>query len=281
MNPWGLYWLIGSFGLLFGLLAAFRWWWNLRVRTPIREKLLRPPGESLRRELESIDDRITTWVAAYALAASFILVLPSIAARAPQRFLVPSIVLALLGLAAVRLVVLLKQRRNYALGFSGERLVGEELGRLAADGFHVFHDIPTDSMGNIDHVVVSDSGIFAVETKTRRKGRAERQRKDHVVVFDGHALQFPHCIDERGVEQAKRNADWLASYLNKATGEPVRVEAVLTLPGWFVERRGKGAVRVLNHKELRTGLTGETKLTPEQIRRVVHQLDQRCRDVEF
>jgi hypothetical protein len=187
----------------------------------------------------------------------------------------------ILGVVAIRLVILLKRRRDYALGFSGERLVGEELGKLAAHGCHVFHDVPTDGLGNIDHVVVSRSGVFAVETKTRRKGRGVRSEADHVVVFDGYSLTFPHCKDTHGLEQARRNARWLATHLTKATGEATAVEPVLTLPGWYVKRRGKGEVRVLNHKELRGGLNGNAALSPEQVQRVVHQLDQRCRDVEF
>ena len=281
MSAGGLHWLIGSFGLLFGLLAAFSWWWTREVRTPVREKLLRPPGESLRRELESIDEKLVLWIGAYALGSTLVAIIPVRATDRPIRAVLGAATLVFLAIAAIHLMILLKRRRDFAIGFSGERLVGEELGRLAAEGFQVFHDFPTGTIGNIDHVVVAQSGVFAVETKTRRKGRGAKDQPNYIVVLDGYTLSFPHGKDSRGLQQAKRNADWLSAYLTKATGEPTTVEAVLTLPGWFIDRRGKGAVRVLSQKEFRSGLAGAAIIAPEQLQRIAHQLDQRCRDVEF
>jgi len=53
-------------------------------------------------------------------------------------------------------------------GFDGERYVGEALTPLVAQGFEIYHDVPFEGF-NIDHVPVGPPGIFAVETKTRRK----------------------------------------------------------------------------------------------------------------
>ena len=54
-------------------------------------------------------------------------------------------------------------------GADGERFVAEaELARLPHDLFHVFNDLiipDADGTSQIDHVVVSDIGIFVIETK--------------------------------------------------------------------------------------------------------------------
>ena len=54
-------------------------------------------------------------------------------------------------------------------GADGERFVAEsELARLPYDLFHVFNDVifpAADGTSQIDHVVVSDTGIFVIETK--------------------------------------------------------------------------------------------------------------------
>ena len=71
------------------------------------------------------------------------------------------------------------------------------------------------------------------------------------------------------------------SLLSKAVGEPVAVQPVLALPGWFIERRGRGDVIVVSGKAVKTLAKGQRALSESMITRVAHQLDQRCRDVEF
>lgn len=61
------------------------------------------------------------------------------------------------------------------LRYLGERAVGEALFSLAAESYKIFHDVPAEVSGkkfNVDHVAVGKNGLFAIETKTRRKGRA-------------------------------------------------------------------------------------------------------------
>ena len=53
-------------------------------------------------------------------------------------------------------------------GLRGEEYTGQELNFLMRDGAYVFHDIPY-KYGNIDHVVVCQSRILAVETKAYSK----------------------------------------------------------------------------------------------------------------
>lgn len=49
-------------------------------------------------------------------------------------------------------------------GLEGERFVGETLNRLNSESTFVFHDIPGNHF-NVDHIIVSTRGIFAIETK--------------------------------------------------------------------------------------------------------------------
>jgi hypothetical protein len=58
------------------------------------------------------------------------------------------------------LIYLIKRRREYRLGFAGERAVAEELNQLMLDGCRVFHDVPMEPYGNIDHVLIAPAGIF-------------------------------------------------------------------------------------------------------------------------
>src|SRR5207248_11280153 len=92
-----------------------------------------------------------------------------------------------------KLTPLVKRRAAHRLGFHGERYVAEELNQLMADGFRVFHDVPFDGF-NIDHVLVGPTGVFVVETKTKKKPMVGG-KKQYRVIFDGERLRFHNGTD--------------------------------------------------------------------------------------
>jgi len=150
------------------------------------------------------------------------------------------------------------------------------------DGAAVFHDLPGEKF-NIDHVVIAPQGVFAVETKGYAKPNRGGGTADAKVVFDGRSLAFPEWSSSKPIEQADRQARGLAEWLTSATGEPVHVAPALALPGWYVERKGRGTVLVFSGKEIRGHLLKARTAQPlgvEQMRRVTHPVEQRCRDVE-
>ena len=52
---------------------------------------------------------------------------------------------------------------------------------------------------------------------------------------------------------------------------------MLVLPGWFVVRTGRGDITVLNEKEVRKSFGGEFRIPEPQLRRIIHQLSDKCR----
>lgn len=146
-------------------------------------------------------------------------------------------IIACLGFAVFALSVPMiaadRKMDRVLAGLKGERHVGEILKGLERQGACVLHDV-RGPIGNIDHVVVHPSGIYAVETKhkSRRAGRWMRMS------FDGHQV----CIDGRPLPhdplpQATRQAAWLRLHLTEALGLTFRhpVRAVVLFPGWRVE----------------------------------------------
>jgi Nuclease-related domain len=63
--------------------------------------------------------------------------------------------------------------------------------------------------GNIDHVLVAPTGVYAVETKARRKRKTPEGNRDNEVVFDGEKLQFPEATDLSSLHQTRQQADRL------------------------------------------------------------------------
>lgn len=75
-----------------------------------------------------------------------------------------------------------KNLKNYRKGLEGERYVGEMLNNLGDnESTFVFHDIPADRF-NVDHIIVSTRGIFAIETKHYDRSNS------YEFVFDGKSV---------------------------------------------------------------------------------------------
>jgi hypothetical protein len=273
--------------LAIGFLALRKRRARARRRSPIGIDLLRGPGHTLRQQLDEASNDVST--DAFLLMMMPLLLLAAFLAQGHLRglqgmmHLAPIYVVLALGFVVVMVRKLWKagdRLDNLKAGFDAELAVGQELDQLMRQGAVVYHDIPADNF-NIDHVVISGEGVFAVETKGFTKPKQGRGKADATVVFDGKLLKFPTWTTKGPLEQAERQATWLAKWLTSAVGSPVRVLPVVALPGWFVERTGRGDVRVFNGKEL-VGLLksrGTQTLLPQDVQRIAHQLEQRCRTV--
>jgi Nuclease-related domain len=199
-----------------------------RERPPVSEKLLRPAGESLRREIEKMDEQLNDIFIWTFFGPSLITATVLISNPTP----IAAIVIITAGVAAFvfmvwKLIHLINRRRDYRLGFAGERAVAEELNQLMLDGCRVFHDVPMEPYGNIDHVLVAPTGVYAVETKARRKRKTPKGKRNHEVVFDGEKLQFPEATDLSSLHQARQQADRLRAFLSSAVGDSANARPVL------------------------------------------------------
>jgi len=63
-------------------------------------------------------------------------------------------------------------------GYDAELSVGQELNQLMRQGAVVFHDLPADGF-NIDHVLISALGVFAIETKEYTKPKPGGTKLSH------------------------------------------------------------------------------------------------------
>ena len=247
---------------------------------PFKELRRRPAGESLRLKIESLNEQINDKIM---LLISVPMGLACLTFVLRLHGLIACLVLLTISLVWTLSLMpgfsrLVEDFRTYRLGFDGERYVGEELTRLIAHGFEIYHDLPFDGF-NMDQVLVGRSGVFVVETKTRRKPVNDSGDKEFKVLFNGTSLRWPWGEETKDVEQARNNAATLSNWLTKAVGQSVKVSPILTLPGWWIERTAPPEnVRVLNPKEItRIHDSKGDALDPEMTRRICYQLDQKCR----
>jgi hypothetical protein len=257
-------------------------------RSPLTSKLLRGPGETLRGELEDIQWDFSAYLAVLMMFPVLMYaahISQSYFGGAPEsliRWLLSGITVTV-GVIILLFKLYRFTRIRFGLqnGLEAEIALGQELDQLMREGAVVFHDFPAEGF-NIDHVLLTRRGVYAVETKARMKPDRGGGRKDATVEFDGKVLSFPDWRDSRTVDQARRQAKWLTRWVSSAVGEPLDVRPVVALPGWLVEASGRGDVMVISGRGAGKWLKGwqPVRFSDEQMIRIEHQLEQRCRDVE-
>jgi len=170
---------------------------------------------------------------------------------------------------------------NYRLGLLGEQTTGGVLDSLRRDDARVFHDLVISEHGhtrNIDHLVIGPSGFLCIETKARRK-KQEVPGDDWVIHFDGERIQFPDGYqDTSAIAQTLWNAQWLRRRAHQLTGgDIIPVIPVLVYPGWMIDRKGRGAVGVVNHNELRQLIPVRgPEISPRSLQILTDWLEREC-----
>lgn len=234
--------------LLLGALVL-RTLWRRRNsrRDPVNIKVLRGAGEGIRERLAEQNEALDlAFVCLYLLGPMFYVAWS-------QRWMldrgftwdgyVPTSLDFILAATVIVSVVFgyrymarqLDAVRKYRQGLAAELATAQCLSQVMSEGGLVFHDFPGDGF-NIDHIVIGQSVVFAVETKSRLKP-AKGGKESARVLYDGNVLVFPDHTETRPLEQARAQAEWLSRFLASGVGEPVRVIPYLALPGWYVETK--------------------------------------------
>lgn len=283
--------LLSAIGMGIAFVIIFLWLrkQNRHYRgSPLTQDLMRPPGYSLQLKVNELTDDI-------ALSLMFMLGTPlllysfhlseSYFGSKPESSLrtITSVVMGLgiVGYFGYRLSKKLDEKKNMKLGLEGEMFTGEELNQLMLDGCRVFHDIKFQ-YGNIDHVVVSPSGVFSINTKMRGKPKEGKDKADLIIDHQKNLLCFPDYEHPIPTKRLETEANWLSQYLTSAVGIQIKAEPILAYPGWFIKQRiGRGPVAVINPKNPKAFFTKkQTIFNPTEIQQIAHQIEQLCRNIE-
>ena len=239
-------------------------------KSPIKQEPLRQPGQYLDERFEQImDGRFTGYVLASGFMIFYALMewVHWVFKTPPAPVFTTILAIAVTAFSWWRLRKVLQDLRQLRRGSQGEKVVGQMLETLRADGYQVFHDIPCksgDRKFNIDHVIVGPQGTFTIETKTKSKP----MRGSVEVVFDGEKITANGWTPERDpVVQAKAEYKWLHDMLQNSTGRSFWIQPVILYPGWYVrENTQETSVWVLNPDRLRKKIQAQQKrLKPEDI----------------
>jgi nuclease-like protein len=202
-------------------------------KSPLKDKPLRQPGQSVQEELEKvIDDKLLPVAMISVLFISLTFLEWFAYFQQTPRNPIFYTILALLTLCYTT-YLFYKQKntiRNLKQGRDGEKAVGQFLEILREDGCIVFHDIVGDKF-NIDHVVISEKGIYCIETKTYSKLSTGNPR----VHFNGQTLRVDGLGNKNDIlTQVNSASTWLKRTLMESTGKDFVIRPVILFPGWMV-----------------------------------------------
>jgi hypothetical protein len=246
-------------------------------QSPLKIKPLRRPGESVDYEIVQLRENALMdhlFFAGGVLLLAFMEWFGYLTHSGRHPWAFTALAVVTLGYVAPRIWRLKKRLRELKLGRDGEKIVAEQLECLRESGAQVLHDVPGEGF-NLDHVVISTHGIYAVETKTRTKPSPKAR-----VVVDGDSLTVAgYTPDRNPIEQVTAAARWLERRLQDSTGKRFFVRGVVVFPGWYVEQRGsRGDVWVLEPKALPAFIeNAPTMITPSDVTLAAFHLSQYVR----
>ena len=259
------------------------------TKSPLKPTYTRQPGQSLDEQIAKLKFKQLQWILIPALF--YMVVITALITyfwKMPRQQI--QILSGILGIVLIFSYVMIKRlqkdRTKLEQGREGEREVAEYLDNLTRKGCYVFHDIVTPEKFNIDHIIVSKYGVFALETKTYSKP----DKGEAVINFDGQSVSFtgkyPNSHFTQPIQQALNNAKWLRNKVSRpADGKFIAVNAIVVFLGWFVPKdqikNGKD-VWVLNPNWLESTITQLPQtLTDDEVQiiaNIIRPLTQVIRD---
>ena len=201
---------------------------------PAEKPTLREAGQGLDDQSKRIFVEFAGWFWAFCLAialATGLMIAPYV--QEYRLWLAGACLVFAVFVLAVPMIAADRRMGRVIAGRHGERIVGQALKTLERKGARVVHDV-CGPIGNVDHVLIHPSGIYAIETKhwSRPVGRWVK------MTFDGQTLRMnDRPVEYDPVPQALRQAAWLREHLTRELGLTLRhpVRAAVIFPGWQVD----------------------------------------------
>jgi hypothetical protein len=239
----------------------------VKRRSPIKEKPLRLPGQSIDTEIDKLQNDKMLFLIMYSVTlfslSIFVWTLWITKILLPP-YLITFATIIVIIYSAIQVIRIRHKVDLLILGRDGERIVAETLDDLRKDGAAIFHDILGKDF-NLDHVIICTHGIFVIETKTRSKF------SDSKVFYDGKVLLVDGMRPDRDpLVQVNAEVSWLREQLQASTGKKFPIRPVVVFPGWYVEttkEANRSDVWVLNPKGVPTFVRNEApKISEEDVR---------------
>ena len=175
--------------------------------------------------------------------------------------------------AAWRLGRTILARRQVKFVRDANVAVGHQLQQISTGANRVFHDVTT-SAGIVDHVLVGQTGVYAINVVARRGGKKGSAR------LNNNAIQFSTSDDAIPVVDITAGAIRLEKEIARMLGHKVRVRSVLAVPGWDIGEQSSDKHLLVNERTipmLRGWRDQSDYLMNEDVDALQKELTARCR----
>lgn len=176
-------------------------------------------------------------------------------------------------LAAWRLGRTILDRHQVKFVRDANIAVGHQLQQISTGANRVFHDVKT-SAGIVDHVLVGQTGVYAITVIARRGGRNGSAR------LDNNAIRFSSSDGAVSVVDAAAGAIRLEKEIARMLGHKVRVRSVIAVPGWEIGEQSSDKHLLVNERTipmLRGWRDQSDYLMNEDVDALQKELTARCR----
>lgn len=268
--------------ILFLLIAKF---WNVLSRTvgsgPLfADSIMHEAAQRFRDELERLSTSQSIYlgsllVFAVLFMAAYFLQAQQLFAGYPdwQLYMQLMFLLLAVGLAIFRLGKTIIARRQVRFLRDANIAIGHQLRQNSNGGTQVFHDAET-SAGIVDHVLLGQRGLYAVNVVARRAPVGGN------VSLAGNALQFSDSDDDESVVNIAAKTRRLEKEFGELLGHQVRVRSVIAVPGWEVIEQSDEDHLLVNERNigmLRGWKDSSDHMMNEEVEILIKEMTARCR----
>ena len=235
------------------VLVARTWFAATRTASSsssFSDRILHEAAQRFRDELEQLNRKQATYLGgalafAVLFASAWFLEAGSLFAGYPswQLYLQLGFLCLAGGYAVYRLSATFAQRRWVKFVRDANIAIGHQLQQLPAGFARVYHDVPT-SMGVIDHVLVGQNGVYAVNVI------AERSRKRSHARLRENEVQFANGKPSVSIVGIAARTRQLQKEFRKITGNKIRVRSVIAVPGWDIGEQSGNEHLLVNERTI-------------------------------
>lgn len=110
---------------------------------------------------------------------------------------------------------------TWGRGYDAEEVVATGLAALGPD-YKLVHDVSKGlNRGNIDHLLIGPTGLFAIETKSNR---------NRMIAFNFKGKDFLGSLARDFIRQAARNAYWAHQFIKDQAGLDIYAQGLVIRP---------------------------------------------------
>jgi len=211
--------------------------WNAISRTisstpSFSDRIMHEAAQRFRDELERLSCSQSTYLSGALVfvmlfVAAYVLQAEHLFAGYPswQLYMQLGFLLLVSGYAAFRLGKTSLARRQLQFLRDANIAIGHQLQQMSANGTRVFHDVGT-SAGVVDHVIIGQKGIYAINVVARRSGKRAHAR------LRENAIEYSNGKAEHSIVDISAKTNRLQKEFRQLLGHKVRVRSVIAVPGW-------------------------------------------------